>query len=57
MFPDQAAISLGFDFRRYAIKPLAAKPRSSIAQMEGSGVAVASVGSEITGSIFELDRV
>jgi hypothetical protein len=35
----QAAINAGFDFRRYAMKPMPAKPRSSIAHVEGSGTA------------------
>src|SRR5258708_25690277 len=33
----QAAINAGFDFRRYAMKPMPAKPRSIIAHVEGSG--------------------
>jgi hypothetical protein len=40
MMVDQAAINAGFNFRRYAMKPIPAKPRSSIAQVEGSGTAV-----------------
>ena len=35
----QAAINAGFDFRRYAMKPTPAKPRSIIAQVVGSGTA------------------
>jgi hypothetical protein len=34
---NQAALNTGFDFRRYAMKPRPAKPRSSIAQVESSG--------------------
>jgi hypothetical protein len=34
MIADQAAINAGFDFRRYAMKPMPAKPRSIIAQVE-----------------------
>ena len=30
MIVDQAAINAGFDFRRWAMKPMPAKPRSSI---------------------------
>jgi hypothetical protein len=37
MIPDQAVINAGFDFRRYAIKPTPAKPRSIIAHVEDSG--------------------
>jgi hypothetical protein len=37
MIEDQAAISAGFDFRRYAMKPMPAKPRSIMAKVEGSG--------------------
>jgi hypothetical protein len=37
MTVDQAAIKAAFDFRRYAVKPTPAKPRTSIAQLEGSG--------------------
>jgi hypothetical protein len=33
---DQAAINAGFEFRRYAMKPTPAKPRTSIAHVEGS---------------------
>jgi hypothetical protein len=40
MIADQAAINFGFDFRRYAMKPIPAKPRSSIAHVDGSGTAV-----------------
>ena len=36
---DQAAINAGFDFRRYAMKPMPAKPRIIIAHVEGSGTA------------------
>lgn len=36
---DQAAINACFDFRRYAMKPMPAKPRIIIAQVEGSGTA------------------
>jgi len=38
MIIDQAAINTGFDLRRYAIKPMPAKPRIIIAQVEGSGM-------------------
>jgi hypothetical protein len=31
MVVDHAAINAGFDFRRYAMKPMPAKPSSSIA--------------------------
>jgi hypothetical protein len=34
---DQAAITEGVDFRRYAMKPRPQNPRSIIAQVEGSG--------------------
>lgn len=37
MIVDQAAINAGFDFRRYAMKPMPAKPRSSIAHVDSSG--------------------
>nr|WP_244608374.1 hypothetical protein [Bradyrhizobium algeriense] len=37
MTVDQAAINAAFDFRRYAVKPMPAKPRTSMAQVEGSG--------------------
>jgi hypothetical protein len=43
LIADQATINAGFDFRRYAMKPMPAKPRSSIAQMDGSGTAVIAV--------------
>ena len=43
---DQAAIKAGFDFRRYAMKPMPAKPRIIMAQVEGSGTAVVRVDSE-----------
>jgi len=33
----QADISAGFDLRRYAVRPMPAKPRKSIAQVEASG--------------------
>jgi hypothetical protein len=39
MIVDQAAINTGFDFRRYAMKPMPAKPRIIIAHVEGSGTA------------------
>jgi hypothetical protein len=39
MMVDQAAINAGFDFRRYAMKPIPAKPRIITAQVEGSGTA------------------
>jgi hypothetical protein len=41
LFVDQAAINAGFDFRRYAMKPRPAKPRSIIAHVEGSVEAAA----------------
>ena len=34
---DQAASSAGFGFRRYAMKPIPAKPTNIMAQVEGSG--------------------
>jgi hypothetical protein len=40
MIADQAAIDAGFDFRRYAMKPMPAKPRIIIADVEGSGTAL-----------------
>jgi hypothetical protein len=36
---NQTAINAGFNFRRYAMKPMPAKPRIIIAQVEGSGTA------------------
>jgi hypothetical protein len=39
MIADQAAINTGFAFRRYAMKPMLAKPRISIVHVEGSGTA------------------
>jgi hypothetical protein len=36
---DQAAINAGLDFRRYAMKPTPAKPRTIIAHVDGSGTA------------------
>jgi hypothetical protein len=44
MIADQAAINAGFDFRRYAMKPMPAKPRIIIAHVEGSGTAGATSG-------------
>jgi hypothetical protein len=41
MIVDQAAINAGPDFRPYAIKPMPAKPKISIAHVEGSGTAAA----------------
>jgi len=35
----EAAINAGLDFRRCAMKPRPAKPRSSMAHVEGSGTA------------------
>ena len=43
MIEDQAAINAGFDFRRYAMTPMPAKPRIIIAHVEGSGTAAVSV--------------
>ena len=37
MIVDQAVIDDGFVFRRYAMKPMPAKPKIIIAQVEGSG--------------------
>jgi hypothetical protein len=37
LFQDQAASNAGFDFRRYAIKPMPAKPRIIMAHVDGSG--------------------
>jgi hypothetical protein len=34
MIADQAAINAGFDFRRYAMKPMPAKPRIIIAHVD-----------------------
>ena len=45
----QAAINAGFDFRRYAMKPMPAKPRSSMAHVEGSGTAEATVRLQFPG--------
>jgi hypothetical protein len=39
MIAGQAAINAGFDFRRYAMRPMPAKPRSIIAQLDGSRTA------------------
>ncbi len=39
MIVDQAASNAGFAFRRYAMKPMPAKPRIIIAHVEGSGTA------------------
>jgi hypothetical protein len=39
MIVGQAVINAGFEFRRYAMKPTPPKPRSIIAQVEGSGMA------------------
>ena len=36
---DPAAINVGFDLRRQAMKPMPAKPRIIIAHVEGSGTA------------------
>ena len=38
---DHAAIKAGFDFRRYVMKPMPAKPMIIIAHVEGSGTALA----------------
>jgi hypothetical protein len=40
MIVNQAAIKAGFDFRRYVMKPMPAKPRIIMAHVEGSGTAV-----------------
>jgi hypothetical protein len=40
---DQAVIHAGFDFPRYAMKPIPAKPRIIIAHVEGSGTELARV--------------
>jgi len=37
MLVRQVAINAGFDFRRYAMKPMLANPKSIIAQVDGSG--------------------
>jgi hypothetical protein len=37
MIVDHAAIDADFDFRRWPMKPMLAKPRSSIAHVEGWG--------------------
>ena len=37
MIVDQAKRNVGFDFLRYAMKPMPAKPRIIIAHVEGSG--------------------
>jgi len=37
MIADQAAINARFDLRRYVMKPTPAKPKISMAQVEGSG--------------------
>ena len=51
MFENQAARNADFDFRRYAVKPMLAKPRIIIAQVEGSGTAAATGPSKLTLSI------
>jgi len=38
MMLDQAAINAGFDFRRYAIQPMPAKPRIIIAHVLGTAL-------------------
>jgi hypothetical protein len=48
MIVDQAAFSAGLGFRRYAMKPMPAKPRSIIAHVEGSGTALATPGAMVT---------
>ena len=40
MTVDQAAIDAALFFRRYAVKPMPAKPRIIIAHVEGSGTAL-----------------
>ena len=47
---DQAAINVGFDFRRYAMKPTPARPSSIIAHVEGSGT-------EETGGMGEMKSI
>jgi hypothetical protein len=47
MIVDQAAINAGFDFRRCAMKPIPAKPRISIAHVEGSGDRTGSVSDSL----------
>jgi hypothetical protein len=44
---DHAAINAGLFFRRYAMKPMPAKPRSSIAHVEASGTALNTVTSPV----------
>ena len=39
MLGDHATINADFDFRRYAIKPMPAKPKIIIAHVDGSGTA------------------
>jgi hypothetical protein len=34
---DHAAINAGFDLRRYVMKPIPAKPRSSVTEVDGCG--------------------
>ena len=46
MVVDQTAIDAGFDLRRYAIKPMPAKPRNIIAYVDGSGTALATFTSQ-----------
>jgi hypothetical protein len=41
MIVDHTTIDIRFVFRRYAMNPTAAKPRSIIAHVEGSGTALA----------------
>jgi len=43
MIVDQAAIKVGLDFRRYAMKPTPAKPRIIMAHVDGSGTPSVSV--------------
>jgi hypothetical protein len=56
MIVDQAAINAALFFRRYAMNPTPAKPRISIAHVEGSGTAemVPSIWNELDDTEVEL---
>jgi hypothetical protein len=47
MIFDQAATNAGFDFRREAIKPIPAKPKIIIAQVDGSETAATAASKSI----------
>ena len=64
---DQTAINAGFDFRRYAMKPMPAKPRIIMAHVESSGyfpsaswtmIKKAKIGYLSVANLeFDLDRI